>query len=247
MRRGAAPPFAPRTPQVSLKKGPGGPDRARCLTGRRRDDSRFIISDANRAAFEHFRARGACGWSKRRCLAARADRADPCWPVPSSRVGGRPFDGAESYDKRNCFTPECCPGQRQALGHDGRQGAPGLEKLGLPDLRTRHGVTPVAQIAQPDDKLFRLIIRLLFADCGPHMPDDCLKYIADREVERELLDGGADCRGDRTALPLLSEQGRPCRPSGGALAEEGIIDARRGMTIQGERSRRLPPGCSIAN
>ena len=85
-------------------------------------------------------------------------------------------------------------------------------------------ITPVARIAQPDDKLFRSIVRLLFADRGLHMPEDCLKYIADR-VERsywmaervvETIDRFAIAERARLTLPTVRR----------ALAEEGIIDAK---------------------
>ena len=104
------------------------------------------------------------------------------------------FDGAEKYDEEELFHAW------NAAQDSGKpltmvDQAPPAWEIRLPDLRTRLAVTPVARIEQPDDALFRSIVRLLFVDRGLHIPDDCLKYIGDR-VERSLLDGRA-CRGDR--------------------------------------------------
>jgi chromosomal replication initiation ATPase DnaA len=97
-------------------------------------------------------------------------------------------------------------------------------EVDLPDLRTRLAITPIAQIEQPDDALFRSVIRLLFADRGLHVPDDALKYIGDR-VERsywmaervvEAVDRFAIAERARLSLPTIRR----------ALADSGIIDAR---------------------
>lgn len=188
------------------------------------DDSRFIISDANRDAFEHFRS-----WS--------------LWPVKATmltgprrsgrsllarafviRVGGRLFDGAEKYDEEEVFH------SWNAAQDSGRplimvvDEVPPAWEIALPDLRTRLAITPIARIEQPDDKLFRSIVSLQFADRGLHVPDDCLKYIGDR-VERsywmaervvEAIDRFAMAGRARLTLPTVRR----------ALAQGGIIDAR---------------------
>ena len=51
---------------------------------------------------------------------------------------------------------------------------PPIWEVALPDLRTRLAITPIARIQQPDDELFRAIIRLLFADRGLHIPEEAL-------------------------------------------------------------------------
>lgn len=141
-----------------------------------------------------------------------------------ARVGGRLFDGAESCDEEELFhawNAAQDSGKPLVMVVDD---VPPAWEVGLPDLRTRLAITPVARIAQPDDKLFRSIVRLLFADRGLHMPEDCLKYIADR-VERsywmaervvEAIDRFAIAERARLTLPTVRR----------ALAEEGIIDAK---------------------
>jgi len=101
---------------------------------------------------------------------------------------------------------------------------PPVWEVGLPDLRTRLAITPIARIEQPDDGLFRAIIRLLFADRGLHIPDDALKFIGER-VERsyfmaervvEAIDRFAIAERARLTLPTIRR----------ALSEGGIIEAR---------------------
>jgi len=96
--------------------------------------------------------------------------------------------------------------------------------VNLPDLRTRLAITPIARIAQPDDELFRGLIRLLFADRGLHMPEEALAFVADR-VERsywmaervvETIDRFAIAERARLTVPTVRR----------ALGEGGIIDMR---------------------
>lgn len=188
------------------------------------DDSRFIVSDANRAAFEHFRSWSL--WPVRATMLTGPRRSGRSLLARAfvARVGGRLFDGAEKYDVEELFhawNAAQDSGNPLVLVVDE---IPPAWDIGLPDLRTRLAVTPVARIEQPDDALFRSIVRLLFADRGLHIPDDCLKYIGDR-VERsywmaervvEAIDRFAIAERARLTLPTVRR----------ALAEGGIIEAR---------------------
>ena len=188
------------------------------------DESRFILSEANRSAFEHFR-----NWS--------------LWPVKASlltgprrsgrsllartfieRVGGRLFENADRHDEEELFHAW------NAAQDSGKpivmivDEVPPAWQINLPDLRTRLAITPIARIEQPDDALFRAIVQLLFADRGMHIPDDALKYIGDR-VERsywmaervvDAIDRFAIAERSRLTLPTIRR----------ALGEGGIIDLR---------------------
>ena len=188
------------------------------------DDSRFILGEANRAAVEHFR-----GWS--------------LWPVKASiltgpprsgrsllarafvdRVHGRLFDRAERHNEAELFHAW------NAAQDDGRplvmivDEVPPAWEVALPDLRTRLAITPIARIGQPDDELFRAVIRLLFADRGLHIPEEALRFISER-VERsywmaervvEAIDRFAIAERARLTLPTIRR----------ALADGGIIDSR---------------------
>ena len=188
------------------------------------DDSRFIISEANREAFEHFRAWSL--WPVRTTMLTGPRRSGRSLLARAfvARVGGRLFDGAENYDEEELFhawNSAQDSGRPLVLVVDE---VPPAWDVALPDLRTRLAVTPIARIEQPDDALFGAIIHLLFADRGLHIPDECLKYIGDR-VERsywmaervvEAIDRFAISERARLTLPTVRR----------ALAEGGIIDAR---------------------
>lgn len=188
------------------------------------DDSRLIISEANRAAFEHFRSWSL--WPVRATMLTGPRRSGRSLLARAfaTRVGGRLFDGAEKYDEEELFHAwNAAQDSGKPLTMVVDEVPPAWE-IRLPDLRTRLAVTPVARIEQPDDALFRSIVRLLFADRGLHIPDDCLKYIGDR-VERsywmaervvETIDRFAIAERARLTLPTVRR----------ALSEGGIIEAR---------------------
>lgn len=185
------------------------------------DERRFILSDANAQAFEHFRH-----WSM--------------WPVKATvltgprrsgrsllargfveRVGGRLFDDAERHPEEALFHAW---NQAQETGRplvmvvDDSDGW----SVHLPDLRTRLAVTPVARIHQPDDALFAALIELLFADRGLHIPQEALRFITGR-VHRdyltaqqvvEAIDRFAIAERSRLTLPTVRR----------ALLDAGLID-----------------------
>jgi chromosomal replication initiation ATPase DnaA len=188
------------------------------------EESRFILSEANRGAFEHFRHWSL--WPVKATLLTGPRRSGRSLLARAfvARVGGRLLDEAEGRDEEELFHAW---NAAQDSGHPLVMivdNLPPKWEVALPDLRTRLAVTPIAQIEQPDDALFRSIIRLLFADRGLHVPDDALKYIGDR-VERsywmaervvEAIDRFAIAERARLSLPTIRR----------ALAESGIIDAR---------------------
>lgn len=186
-------------------------------------DTRFIVSQANREAYEHFRK-----WS--------------IWPVKATvltgprrsgrsllartfveRVGGRLFDNAEQRDEEELFhawNQAQDSGRPVVLVADN---APPEWQPELPDLRTRLAITPVAKIGLPDDRLFSALIQLLFADRGLHIPSEALKFMTERlyreywSAERavEAVDRFAIAERARVSLPTIRR----------ALIEAGMIDA----------------------
>ncbi len=143
-------------------------------------ESRFIVSAANRSAFDHFR-----NWS--------------LWPVKATvltgprrsgrtllartfaeRVHGRVIDQADNRDEEEVFhawNDAQDSGLPLVLVADD---APPVWSPKLPDLRTRLAITPVTTINQPDDALFEALIQLLFADRGLHVPRDALRFMTER-------------------------------------------------------------------
>ena len=186
-------------------------------------DSRLIVTESNREAFEHFRK-----WSM--------------WPVKSTlltgprrsgrsllartfveRVGGRLIDQADRMDEEELFHAW------NAAQDSGRplvmivDRAPPDWEISLPDLRTRIAVTPVTRINEPDDQLFQALIELHFADRGLHAPREALRFMTDRlhrdywTIERavEAIDRYAIEERARLSLPTVRR----------ALIDAGMIDS----------------------
>jgi chromosomal replication initiation ATPase DnaA len=174
-------------------------------------EARFIVSDANREAYEHFRK-----WTM--------------WPVKATfltgprrsgrsllarnfveRVGGRVFDNAESQDEVELFHAwNDAQDTARPLVMIVDKVPPAWEPT-LPDLRTRLAVTPVATINRPDDALFGALIALQFADRGLHIPPDALRFMSERlerdywAAERavEAVDRYAIAERARLSLPTI--------------------------------------------
>ena len=175
------------------------------------DEVRFIVSDANRDAFDHFHR-----WTM--------------WPVKASiltgprrsgrtllgrtfvqRVGGRLIDQADLADEEELFHAW------NAAQDSGRplvmiaDAVPPAWTPRLPDLRTRLAITPVATIGQPDDALFAALMQLLFADRGLHVAPEALRFMAERlnreywTAERavEEVDRFAIAERARVTLPTI--------------------------------------------
>lgn len=186
-------------------------------------DSRLIITESNREAFEHFRK-----WSM--------------WPVKSTlltgprrsgrsllartfveRVGGRLVDQADRMDEEELFHAW------NAAQDSGRplvmivDRTPPDWDISLPDLRTRIAVTPVTRINEPDDQLFQALIELHFADRGLHAPREALRFMTERlhrdywTIERavEAIDRYAIEERARLSLPTVRR----------ALIDAGMIDS----------------------
>ena len=174
-------------------------------------EARFIVSQANQEAFDHFRK-----WTM--------------WPVKATfltgprrsgrsllarnfveRAGGRVFDNADAQDEVELFhawNDAQDTGRPLVMIVDQ---VPPAWTPELPDLRTRLAVTPVASIGRPDDALFPALIELLFADRGLHIPRDALRFMAERlerdywPAERavEAVDRYAIAERARLSLPTI--------------------------------------------
>jgi len=174
-------------------------------------DARFIVSDANRSAFEHF-AKWSL-WPVKATILTGPRRSGRTLLARSfvERVGGRLFDEAEQRDEEELFHAW---NQAQDTGRPLVMVAdqvPPAWAPKLPDLRTRLAVTPVVSIGLPDDALFAALIQLLFADRGLHIPVEALRFMADRlhrdywTAERavEAVDRFAISERARLTLPTI--------------------------------------------
>ena len=174
-------------------------------------DTRLILSEANRAASEHFRKWTM--WPVKATILTGPRRSGRTLLARSfvERVGGRLIDGAERTDEEELFhawNNAQDSGRPLVMIADT---APPEWVPQLPDLRTRIAVTPVARIAQPDDRLFMTLIELLFADRGLHIPAESLKFMVQRlyrdywTAERavEAVDRLAIAERARLTLPTV--------------------------------------------
>ena len=174
-------------------------------------DARFIVSDANRAAYEHFRSWSM--WPVKATILTGPRRSGRTLLARSfvERVGGRLFDEAEDRDEEELFHAW---NHAQDTGHPlvmVVDEVPPAWSPALPDLKTRLAVTPVTRIDLPDDKLFAALIQLFFADRGLHIPPDALRFMADRlhrdywtaERSVEAVDRFAIAERARLTLPTI--------------------------------------------
>ena len=174
-------------------------------------EARFIVSDANREAFEHFRRWTM--WPVRATILTGPRRSGRTLLARNfvARVDGRLIDQAERHDEEALFHAW---NDAQETGLPlvmiANEVPPAWTQT-LPDLRTRLAITPVAAIGQPDDALFSSLIQLLFADRGLHLAPDALRFMCQRltreywTAERavEEVDRFAIAERARVTLPTI--------------------------------------------
>jgi chromosomal replication initiation ATPase DnaA len=174
-------------------------------------DARFIVSDANRAAFEHFQKWSL--WPVKATILTGPRRSGRTLLARSfvERVGGRLFDDAESRDETELFHAwNDAQDSKRPLVMIADQVPPAWTPA-LPDLKTRLAVTPVTRIDHPDDALFASLIQLFFADRGLHIPIEALRFMTERlhrdywTAERavEAVDRFAIAERARLSLPTI--------------------------------------------
>ena len=184
-------------------------------------DARFIVTDANAEAFEHFRKWSL--WPVKATILTGPRRSGRTLLARSfiERVGGRLFDDAEQRDEEELFHAwnQAQDSGRPLIMIADRVPPAWVPKL--PDLKTRLAVTPVTRIDHPDDALFSALIQLFFADRGLHIPADALRFMTERlhrdywTAERavEAIDRFAISERARLTLPTIRR----------ALAEAKLI------------------------
>jgi hypothetical protein len=174
-------------------------------------DARFIVSAANREAFDHFRKFSL--WPVKATIVTGPRRSGRTLLARSfvERVGGRLFDDAEQRDEEELFHAW---NQAQDTGRPLIMVAdevPPAWAPSLPDLKTRLAVTPIVRIGHPDDALFAALIQLYFADRGLHIPPEALRFMTERlnrdywTAERavEAVDRFAISERARLSLPTV--------------------------------------------
>jgi hypothetical protein len=149
-------------------------------------DADFLISDANRAAFEHLKR-----WSLWPVMATiltgpRKSGRSLLGRIFVRKTGGRLFDDAEAHQEEALFHAwnEAQETRKPLLLI--ADAPPPLWQVTLPDLRSRLAATPHAGIADPDDALIGNLVVKLLGDRGIAAPADLADYLVPR-IERSYV------------------------------------------------------------
>ena len=185
----------------------------------------FLLSDANRAAFDHLTR-----WSLWPVMATlvtgpRKSGRSLLGRIFVRKTGGRLFDDAEDHDEEAIFHAwnDAQARRKPLLIVAGRP--PPQWKVALPDLRSRLAATPQVEIGPPDDALIGQLIVKLLGDRGIAAPPELADYLVPR-VERsyvsvlmivDILDRVMLSHHRRMTVPLARR----------ALEESGLIRRAR--------------------
>jgi chromosomal replication initiation ATPase DnaA len=190
-------------------------------------DEDFLISDANRAAFEHLKR-----WSTWPVMATlltgpRKSGRSLLGRIFARKTGGRLFDRAESHDEEALFHAWNQAQQtRRPLLIVADAPAP-LWNVALPDLRSRLTATPHVEIGEPDDALVAGLVMKLLGDRGVAVPPELPAFLVPR-IERsyvaiqqvvDALDRAALSHHRRLTVAMAKR----------ALAEAGIMKRARNI------------------
>ena len=189
-------------------------------------DEDFLISDANRAAFDHFRH-----WSLWPVMATlltgpRKSGRSLLGRIFVRKTGGRLFDDAEDHDEEMLFHAWNEAQERRKPLLIVADVPPPEWKVRLPDLRSRLAATPHIAIARPDDALIGDLIVKLLGDRGVAAPPELAEYLIPR-IERsyvavqrvvDILDRAMLLQHRRMTVPMARR----------ALAEAGVIRRAKG-------------------
>lgn len=149
-------------------------------------DEDFLISDANRIAFDHLKR-----WSLWPVMATlitgpRKSGKSLLGRIFVRKTGGRLFDDAEKHDEESLFHAwNEAQSRRRPLLLIADSPPPAWE-VGLPDLRSRLAATPHVEIGDPDDDLIANLIMKLLGDRGIAVPPELPEFLVPR-IERSYV------------------------------------------------------------
>lgn len=185
----------------------------------------FLLSEANRAAFEHLRRWSTWPVMATVLLGPRKSGRSLLGRIFVRKTGGRLFDNAEDHDEEMLFHAwnEAQASRRPLLIV--ASSPPAGWDIDLPDLRSRLGATPVVEIGEPDDPLITALVGKLLADRGLVVPQEVTDFLVPR-MERsyvalqsvvEILDQAMLSRHRRMTVPMAKA----------ALEDAGMIGRAR--------------------
>jgi chromosomal replication initiation ATPase DnaA len=149
-------------------------------------DEDFLISDANRAAFEHLKRWSLWPVMATLLIGPRKSGRSLLGRIFARKTGGRFLDNAEAQEEEAIFHAwnEAQASRRPLLIV--ADSPPPAWQVRLPDLRSRIAATPVAEIGLPDDALIGNLIVKRLGDRGIAATPDIAAYIVPR-IERSYV------------------------------------------------------------
>jgi chromosomal replication initiation ATPase DnaA len=149
-------------------------------------DEDFLVSDANAAAFEHFKR-----WSLWPVMATvltgpRKSGRSMLGRIFVRKTGGRLFDDAQDHDEEALFHAWNEAQEKRKPLLIIADSPPPRWEIRLPDLRSRLTATPHVRIEEPDDALIGDLIVKLLADRGVAAPPELSEYLIPR-IERSYV------------------------------------------------------------
>lgn len=149
-------------------------------------DEDFLISDSNRAAFEHLKRWSVWPVMATMLTGPRKSGRSLLGRIFVRKTSGRLFDNAEEHDEEAMFHAwnEAQEKRRPLLIV--ADAVPPLWQVSLPDLRSRLAATPHVQINDPDDALIGGLILKMLGDRGIAAPPDLAEYLVPR-MERSYV------------------------------------------------------------
>lgn len=185
----------------------------------------FLISEANRAAFDHLKR-----WSVWPVMATlltgpRKSGRSLLGRIFVRKTGGRLFDNAETHDEEELFHAWNQAQETRKPLLLIADAPPPFWQVALPDLRSRLAATPQIEIGPPDDQLIGDLIVKLLGDRGIALPPELPAFLVPR-IERsyiavqqvvEALDRAALSHHRRMTVAMAKR----------ALAESGMMRRAR--------------------
>ncbi|MDB5722606.1 MAG: chromosomal replication initiator DnaA [Alphaproteobacteria bacterium] len=149
-------------------------------------DEDFLISEANRSAFDHLKR-----WSLWPVMATlitgpRKSGRSMLGRIFVRKTGGRLFDDCEQHDEEDLFHAWNDAQARRRPLLMIADSAPPAWRVALPDLRSRLAATPHVEIGEPDDSLVGDLIVKLLGDRGIAVPRELPDFLVPR-IERSYV------------------------------------------------------------
>jgi len=182
-------------------------------------DEDFLISEANRDAFDHFKS-----WSTWPVMATlltgpRKSGRSLLGRIFVRKTGGRLFDDAENHEEEDIFHAWNDAQARRKPLLIVADAPPPCWKVKLPDLRSRLAATPQIAILPPDDALLHSLILKLLGDRGIAALPEIAEFLVPR-IERSYV--GVLKVVDALDRAVLAHHKRLTVP----VAKRALIEAR---------------------